>query len=165
MSDYAESDYTEATDEVATDEVAESEVTEVAEGDATPDADAPEAEKRHKSSPTFGLKLVGDALPDTQTNRGGGGRGPDMRIHGLLTELAEADPRNPETGEPQWAMLAQYTTGNGAQKVITSIEEGERPVPEGIEFEFAERRWSEQDAETGKARRVSGLFAKIKTEV
>jgi len=128
-----------------------------------PESDTPEAEAEaaptHKSSPTFGLQLVGDTLPDTQSNRGGGGRGPDMRICNLLNELAVADPRNAE-GVPQWAMLAEYTTGNGAAKVITSIEEGERVIPTDVQFEFAERRWSKTD-EAGKSKRVSGLFARV----
>ena len=75
-----------------------------------PESDTPEAEAEaaptHKSSPTFGLQLVGDTLPDTQSNRGGGGRGPDMRICNLLNELAVADPRNAEC-VPLWAMLAE----------------------------------------------------------
>lgn len=133
-----------------TTEATEAEATEVTE-DAT--------EKAHKAKPTFGLQLVGAELPKQESaKRGGAGRGPDMRIHKLLTELAEMDPRNAE-GAAEWALLVTYTTASGARETFKAIEAGERPVPEGLAFEYDVRRW---DAEVeGEVRRVSGLFAKF----
>lgn len=116
-------------------------------------------EKATKAKPSFGLQIVGAALPAQESaKRGGAGRGPDMRISKLLTELAEIDPRN-EAGEAEWALLVTYTTASGARETFKAIEAGERPVPEGLAFEYDVRRW---DAEVeGETRRVSGLFAKF----
>jgi len=118
-----------------------------------------ETEKGHKAKPSFGLQIVGASLPAQESaKRGGAGRGPDMRIHKLLTELATIDPRN-EAGEAEWALLVTYTTASGARETFKAIEAGERPVPEGLAFEYDVRRW---DAEVeGETRRVSGLFAKF----
>jgi len=124
----------------------------VAEGAETP-------EKQTKAKPSFGLQIVGAELPAQESaKRGGAGRGPDMRIHGLLNQLAEIDPRTDE-GQPEWALLVTYTTASGARETFKAIEAGERPVPEGLAFEYDVRRW---DAEVeGEVRRVSGLFAKF----
>jgi len=124
----------------------------VAEGAETP-------EKQTKAKPSFGLQIVGAELPKQESaKRGGAGRGPDMRIHGLLNQLAEIDPRTDE-GQPEWALLVTYTTASGARETFKAIEAGERPVPEGLAFEYDVRRW---DAEVeGEVRRVSGLFAKF----
>jgi len=118
-----------------------------------------ETEKGTKAKPSFGLQIVGAELPKQESaKRGGAGRGPDMRIHKLLTELANIDPRN-DAGEAEWALLVTYTTASGARETFKAIEAGERPVPEGLAFEYDVRRW---DAEVeGETRRVSGLFAKF----
>lgn len=125
---------------------------EAVEADAT-------TEKATKAKPSFGLQIVGAALPAQESaKRGGAGRGPDMRISKLLTELANIDPRN-DAGEAEWALLVTYTTASGARETFKAIEAGERPVPEGLAFEYDVRRW---DAEVeGETRRVSGLFAKF----
>lgn len=129
------------------------------------EAEASEAtEKGTKAKPSFGLQIVGASLPEQEkAKRGGAGRGPDMRLHKLLTELATLDPKN-EAGEAEWALLVTYTTASGARETLKSIEEGNRPVPEGLTFEYDVRRW-DAEVPNGKGevekRRVSGLFAKF----
>lgn len=133
--------------------------TATAEATTTEATDSAETEKQTKAKPSFGLQIVGAELPPQESaKRGGAGRGPDMRISNLLTELAELDPRNDE-GKPEWALLVTYTTASGARETFKAIEAGERPVPEGLAFEYDVRRW---DAEVeGETRRVSGLFARF----
>lgn len=144
-----------------TDEATEAEVN--TEATEATEASTDEA-KGHKARPAFGLQIVGAQLPEQEkAKRGDGGRGPDMRIHGLLTELAELDPRNAE-GEAEWALLVTYTTASGARETLKSINEGNRPVPDGLAFEYDVRRWNaEVDNGAGEKveRRVSGLFAKF----
>lgn len=126
--------------------------------------DSTSTEKGTKAKPSFGLQIVGASLPEQEkAKRGGAGRGPDMRIHGLLTELSTIDPRN-DAGEAEWALLVTYTTASGARETLKAIEKGVRPVPEGLKFEYDVRRWDAEvtnsDGEVEK-RRVSGLFAKF----
>jgi len=127
--------------------------------EATETTETEATEKGTKAKPSFGLQIVGSTLPAQESaKRGGAGRGPDMRIHKLLGELAEIDPRN-DAGEAEWALLVTYTTASGARETFKAIEAGERPVPDGLAFEYDVRRW---DAEVeGEVRRVSGLFAKF----